>query len=272
LVSAVVVIPARYGSTRFPGKPLALIGGVTMLERVVQCARKAVRGWPDVAVLVATDEARIFDFAKEKNFPVVMTPVECKTGSDRVLAAAKQLPHMPEIVVNLQGDAPFTPPAYVRQLIEALQQNPEADAATPVIRLRWEELDALRKAKQQTPFSGTTAVCDASGKALWFSKQILPALRKESDMRARGEACPVLRHIGLYAYRSAALARFVSLPESVYERLEGLEQLRMLENGMVIQAVEVMAGVRPSVSGVDAPEDIARLEAIIAAYGDPLHD
>ena len=272
MTSTAIIIPARYGSTRFPGKPLAMIAGKTLLQRVVLLAQKALQDLPNAQVLVATDNARIRDHADMLGVASVMTPAECPTGSDRVLAAAKQLPQLPDILVNLQGDAPLTPPRFLRQLIQTLIALPQADAATPVAPLSWAELDALRNAKLTTPFSGTTAVVDAQGKALWFSKNILPALRKEAEWRKSDQPCPVLRHIGLYAYRTLALERFVTLPEGRYEALEGLEQLRLLEHGMHLQTVTVDYGPRPSASGVDTPEDARRIEALLAQYGDPLDD
>ena len=264
-----IIIPARYGSTRFPGKPLALIAGKTLLQRVVEVAQKAAQGLEAVEIMVATDDARIITHAAELGVRGVMTG-ECRTGSDRALEAARQLAVAPEWILNLQGDAPMTPPATLRSVMQALRDVPQADAVTPVMALGWDELDALRLAKQATPFSGTTVVRDAAGRALWFSKQVIPAIRGEAALREAGGVSPVLRHIGLYGYRRAALERFVALPESPYEKLEGLEQLRLLEAGMHIQTVLVQQGGRPSSSGVDAPEDVARTEALLATFGEPV--
>jgi 3-deoxy-manno-octulosonate cytidylyltransferase (CMP-KDO synthetase) len=173
----------------------------------------------------------------------------------------------PEFVVNLQGDAPFTPAAHVVAIVDALATS-GTDAATPYIRLSWEALDRLRAHKLETPFSGTTLVTDPSGRAIWFSKIILPAMRKEKDLRGMGPLSPVCQHVGLYAYRLAALRRYCALPESRYERLEGLEQLRLIENGLTVQAVEVQPG-RIAIPGIDTAEDIALAERLVAAHGDP---
>ncbi len=256
-----IIIPARYASTRFPGKPLTLIGGQSMLSRVVDLARKAMEQLDDITLAVATEDQRIADHAAEIGVECVMTSDNCATGSDRVLEALDTLGTF-DFVLGLQGDAPFTPPAAPIKMIEAFKNNPEIEVVTPVINLRWEELDKLREQKKTTPLSGTTAIINAQGRALWFSKNILPAIRKEDTLRS-SEFSPVHQHIGLYGYRVDVLRKFVSLPQSYYEKLEGLEQLRLLENDISIQTVtlEVAAGLTQS--GIDSPEDVTRAETIL---------
>ena len=127
----------------------------------------------------------------------------------------------------------------------------------------------MRERKRQTPFSGTSCIVNAQDEALWFSKNILPAIRKEDRLRAAGPLSPVWRHIGLYGYKRAALERCVSLPEGHYEQLEGLEQLRFLENGMRIRAVKVPAK-KNAMWGIDTPQDAEHAEQLIAKYGEPL--
>ena len=254
-MNALTVIPARYASTRFPGKPLAPIAGVPMLLRTAEVAR-AVGPF-----VVATDDARIQDFCDAHDLPCVMTDPDLPSGSDRARAAARLFSPDAAIVVNLQGDAPFTPPAYVRACLDALDRDPEADIATPVVPLSWDALDDLHDAKRTTPFSGTTAIVGTDGRAHWFSKQIIPAIRTPD----RGQpVSPVLQHVGLYAFRRDALDRFVALPPSPYERVEGLEQLRALEAGLVIACARVAAHPM-SQAGIDTPEDVARAEARLAA-------
>ncbi|MDD3370898.1 MAG: 3-deoxy-manno-octulosonate cytidylyltransferase [Alphaproteobacteria bacterium] len=266
----VIVIPARYGSTRLPGKPLALIAGQTMLQRVVQIAQAAAKGNRDIEVVVATDDERIAKHAGEIGVAHVMTPESCPTGTDRAQAAVAQLKVRPDFVLNLQGDAPLTPPDFVSAMIDAFEKEP-ADLVTPVTQLSWEQLDKLRESKKTTPFSGTTATFDEkTGLAFWFSKNILPAMRKEADLRAKSPLSPVWRHIGLYGYSSAMLEKFPSLPEGKFEKLEGLEQLRVLEHGFRIRCVAVDYAGRANMSGVDSPEDIARAEALIAKHGELL--
>lgn len=253
-----IVIPARYASTRFPGKPLVEIGGIPMLQRTADVARQIGN------FVVATDDARIEDFCLAQNLPVVMTDPDLPSGSDRAKTAADLFDPSTDIIVNLQGDAPFTPPAYVQACLDALSGDPDADIATPVVQLSWAALDELRGAKQTTPFSGTCAIVGDDGRARWFSKNIVPAIRKEAAMREDSETSPVLQHVGLYAYRRAALARYVTLPPSPYETLEGLEQLRALENGMTITCARVYAHPM-SQAGIDTPEDVARAEAKLKA-------
>lgn len=265
-----IIIPARYASTRFPGKPLALIAGRPMLERVVHIARMALSALPGARFAVATEDQRIIDYCAANDFPAVLTSDDCATGSDRVAQAIKNLNWSPDIVLGLQGDAPFTPLVAVTSVIETLQANQHADVATPLVNLRWPELDALREMKKITPFSGTTAIVDANGRALWFSKNIIPAIRKEKDLRAASEFSPVYQHLGLYGYRWAALQRFITLPESTYEKLEGLEQLRLIENGMHVQGVPLNIDLGLAQAGVDSPEDVTRAEEVIAKYGDPM--
>ncbi len=265
MARSVIIIPARYGSTRFPGKPLTMIAGKTLLQRVYEVACAASQNVRDVAIYVATDDDRIQKHAADLGAEVVMTPEECKTGSDRALAACLGLKTTPEIVVNLQGDAPLTPPHFVSAIINSLMNNPACDVATPVAQLSWDALDDLRESKLQRPFSGTTAIVDENNNALWFSKQIIPALRQEEKLRQQQTLSPIFRHIGLYGYRFSALQKFVSLAEGNYEALEGLEQLRFLENGLKIKAVKVDYGHFPSMSGVDTQEDAKKAEQLLLA-------
>ena len=183
------------------------------------------------------------------------------------MAAARLMPEAPRIVVNLQGDAPFQPIGALIAVVAALRDG-NADVATPVVRLTWEALDAMRNHKAITPFSGTTCVRAADGRALWFSKTILPAIRGEEVLRRNGKPCPVWRHVGLYAYRLVALETFEAAAPTELELLEGLEQLRLIELGLTIDAVEVRPAIF-DISGIDTEADIARAEALIAAYGDP---
>ena len=257
-----IIIPARYGSTRFPGKPLTLIGGQSMLSRVVDVAHQAMEDLSNVTLAVATEDERIFNHAQELGVAAIMTSDDCKTGSDRVLEAVKKLNGMYDFVVGLQGDAPFTPPDAVQKLIEAYQNNPSIEVVTPVINLRWSELDKLREQKKITPFSGTTAIINTARQALWFSKNILPAIRKEKKYRD-AKFSPVHQHIGLYGYRTDILEKFVTLPEGYYEKLEGLEQLRLLENGITIQTIKLKVNAGLAQAGIDSPEDVTRAEEIL---------
>jgi len=259
-----IIIPARYASTRFPGKPLVKIGGQSMLSRVVDVAKEAAGKLKHVTLAVATEDKRIQDHCHDIGVDCVMTSDKCKTGSDRVLEAATQMGGDFEFVVGLQGDAPFTPVEAPLKMLECFLGNPDIEVVTPIVQLRWSELDALRDSKKTTPFSGTTCVTDIKDRALWFSKNILPAIRHEETLR-REEFSPVFQHIGLYGFRFDILKKFVTLPEGKYEKLEGLEQLRLLENGISIQTVTLKVDAGMAQAGIDSPEDVERAEKLLAS-------
>lgn len=263
-----IIIPARYGSTRFPGKPLVKIGGRTMLERVVSIGKRAAEDYENVTVAVATEDQRIADHCAEIGALCFMTSPDCPTGSDRVLEAADLAGGNFDYIFSLQGDAPFTPPRAIHDMLQAVTDDSSIEVVTPVVKLRWSELDALRESKKVTPFSGTTAIINDSGKALWFSKNIIPAIRKEEKLRDSSEFSPVHQHLGLYGYRTDILKQYVSLPQSPYEILEGLEQLRLLENSITIQTVTLDVSAGLAQAGIDSPEDVARAEALLADHGE----
>jgi 3-deoxy-manno-octulosonate cytidylyltransferase (CMP-KDO synthetase) len=262
-----IVIPARYGSQRLPGKPLLPIAGRTLLERVIDIARRAASDLGDVDLLVATDDARIAAHAEALGCAVAMTANDISSGTGRALAAAQQRTVRPGVVLNLQGDAPFVPAPAIVALMRAARET-DAAVATAVVPLGWDALDALRSHKLASPFSGTTCIRGDDGRALWFSKAIVPAIRDEARLRTAVPLSPVLRHLGLYAYRMAALEAFEAAPPSRYEQLEGLEQLRFLELGLSIAAIDVDQG-RFSMSGIDTADDVRLAERLIAELGDP---
>jgi len=240
-----IIIPARFASTRLPGKPLIEIAGTSMIRRVIAIAQRAANEilskTPDarVDVVVATDDQRIVDHLADTDVQIVMTPESCPTGSDRVHEAVKELSSQPDFVINLQGDAPLTPYWFLTEMIEAFNANPSVEAMTVATQLTWDQLDILRENKKTTPFSGTTVTIDPQGDAHWFSKNIIPAIRKEEKHREANDMSPVRRHIGLYGYTPSFLARFVETPETEYEKLEGLEQLRCLAMGVKMRVVDV---------------------------------
>lgn len=265
-VKTLIVIPSRYGSTRFPGKPLAEIAGQTMLQRVAAQARAAADAIADCAFVVATDDARIADHCAMIDAPFVMTDPACKSGSDRAREAGDKFAPKSDFIINLQGDAPFTPVHYLTETANALAAG-KGDVATPCIHLDWAALDALRDAKRRSPTSGTTCILGADGNAIWFSKTILPAMRDEAALRKASPHSPVYRHVGLYGFTRAALQRFTELPPSFYEVTEGLEQLRMLENAMSVHGV-IVKPQAISTSGIDTRTDLERLNALIETHGD----
>jgi 3-deoxy-manno-octulosonate cytidylyltransferase (CMP-KDO synthetase) len=263
-MKTVIVIPARYASKRFDGKPLKPINGVSMLARTVRAAKLA-GAKTGARVLVATDDDRISAHARDIGVDAVMTDPELPSGTDRCRAAAALAAPDADFIVNLQGDAPFTPPEHVAAVIDNATKG---DVVTPVIQLSWAALDALREHKRTTPFSGTTCIRAPDGRALWFSKNILPAMRNEAKLRTSGDLSPVLQHVGLYGYSRTALDRIAKLELSRYEELEGLEQLRFLENGLSVFAVPVAPSDLPS-AGIDTPEDAERATRILQERGDP---
>ncbi len=260
-----IVIPARYGSTRFPGKPLAMLAGKSMLQHVYNNglkAKEAVSG--DCELIVATDDMRIKNHCDEYNMTCVITSDKCETGTDRVMEAVASLKQCPEFVVNLQGDAPFIYDKIISSVISDFIENPNIDIVTPVIALSWKSLDLLREFKKTTPFSGTTAILSKDRNCLWFSKKIIPAIRKEEIWRNKLNNSPIYRHLGLYGYRLESLEKYVSFEPSLYEQLEGLEQLRAIENGLKIRAVIIDEDNKPAMNGIDTPKDLERAEKLLA--------
>lgn len=265
-MKTLIVIPARWASTRLPGKPLADLAGKTLLQRVAEIGAIAASRHPEIEMIVATDDDRIADHARALGHRVVMTDTEITNGTARALATARAMSAPPAFIVNLQGDNPFTPPATLLAMIDALVAG--ATVATPVVTLEWDDLDKLRGQKNYSPFSGTTCVRDVAGRALWFSKNIIPAIRDEAHERARSASSPVFRHIGLYGYTLAALEAFCAAPISLYERLEGLEQLRFLELGIPIQTV-LASRHALSMTGIDTVEDLDAARVLLATHGEP---
>ncbi|MDD9922092.1 MAG: 3-deoxy-manno-octulosonate cytidylyltransferase [Boseongicola sp.] len=262
-MDTVIIIPARYQSSRFPGKPLQGLKGATgvtksLVERSWDAAVEV--GGVD-EVFVATDDDRIANAVAEFGGQIVMTSSECRNGTERCADAISKLGVSPEIVVNLQGDAPLTPPHYVETLIKSLSGSPDVKMATPVLRTEAEHVEALRADRKAGRVGATTAVFDRNMNALYFSKEVLPFYDN-----APADAVSVFHHVGCYAYRSDALEQYVSLPEGPLEKREGLEQLRFLENGIPIRCVEVEARGR-AFWELNNPSDVALIEEIMTREG-----
>jgi 3-deoxy-manno-octulosonate cytidylyltransferase (CMP-KDO synthetase) len=232
------VIPARYSSTRFPGKPLAILAGKPMVAHVVERATDA--GCFD-EIIVATDDGRIASAAAEAGARPVLTG-PCRTGTDRVAEAVRD--DTAAVVVNVQGDEPALPPANLRLLAGFLSDHPEVPMATLALPGTGADLNDPNVVK---------VVCALDGCALYFSRAAIPYPRHPN-------AGPVLRHVGLYGFQKAALLAFASWPEAELERAEGLEQLRALAHGM---SVRVLAAMAESIA-VDTPDDVPRAEAALA--------
>ena len=230
-----IIIPARFASSRFPGKPLARLKGRGGVERtLVEWSWRAAARVPDVSrLIVATDDRSIAAEVERFGGTVVMTPPECANGTERCAAAAAALPDCPNIIVNFQGDAPLTPPDFVSAVIARMQAEPELAVATPAIACHGDTYRHLVEDRAAGRVGGTTMVFNRRGHALYFSKNVIPFV---PDGRAE-ESGAVHLHLGLYAYRRAALAAYAAVSESVLEQLEGLEQLRFLDQGIAIGAV-----------------------------------
>ena len=264
-MSVLIVIPARYASTRYPGKPLALLKGasgrsLSLIERSWQAAT-AVSGID--RVVVATDDARIRTAAEAFGAEVVMTSPTCLNGTERCAEAHAVLGGEFDIVVNLQGDAPLTPHWFVESLVQGLKEAPEADIATPVLRCDGAALNSLLADRRAGRVGGTTAVFAADHRALYFSKEVIPYTGKPF---AETDQTPVFHHVGVYAYRPSALAAYPDWPLGPLEQLEGLEQLRFMENGRSVLCVEVEARGREFWE-LNNPEDVPRIESMMAKMG-----
>lgn len=263
-MSVLIVIPARHASTRYPGKPLVPLRGATGKEKTLirrsWDAAQAVRGASHV--VVATDDARIADHARRFGAEVVMTSSACRNGTERCAEVIRQIEGH-EIVVNLQGDAPLTPPWFIEHLVTALRAHPGVDVATPVLRTSGAALAGFLEDRRAGRVGGTTAVMAADGRALYFSKEVIPYTGRSF---APDEETPVFHHVGVYAYRPAALAAYAGWEPGPLEGLEGLEQLRFLEQGAQVLCVEVDARGRQFWE-LNNPEDVPRLEAMLAGMG-----
>ncbi|MGR8918360.1 MAG: 3-deoxy-manno-octulosonate cytidylyltransferase [Gammaproteobacteria bacterium] len=239
-----VFVPARFASTRLPGKPLAELDGRPMIAHV--CERASESG--AAAVVVATDDERIAAAAERAGADVCMTSAACASGTDRVAEAAARREEADEcVIVNLQGDEPEMPASVIRQ-VAALAAEPGCDMATVC--------EPLSAAQVFDP-NVVKVVRDRTGRALYFSRAPIPYDR---EAFAAGLDVPALaayrRHVGIYGYRVGFLRRFVAMPQALLERLEALEQLRALDAGAVIRVADAVAACG---RGVDTPADLAAL-------------
>ena len=240
------IIPARFASSRFPGKPLHLIAGQSLIQRVIQRCQLA-KSLSEV--IVATDDDRIAAHARQF-CRVELTRADHPSGSDRIAEVAARCAC--DAVVNIQGDEPLIDPAVIDAVAKALDIAEMSTAATPIQSV--EEYDNPNVVK---------VVTDVAGRALYFSRRTIPCLRDHAAQPAAAQlaAFPFLKHLGIYGYRRDALLRLVKFPQSPLEQAERLEQLRALENGIPIAVVRV---AYDSV-GVDVPADVERVERLLAA-------
>lgn len=240
----IAIIPARYASTRFPGKPLAILGGKTVIQRVYEQAVSVLsEAW------VATDDKRIYQTVKEFGGRAVMTRADHKSGTDRIEEASEIINTNADVIINIQGDEPFVQPSQIKALIQ-LFDNAETQIGT--LGKRFDSIEAV--CNPNSP----KIVTDKQGFALYFSRSIIPHVRGVENKEWLNHF-PYLKHLGLYAYRRDVLRQITQLPQSSLEKAESLEQLRWLENGYRIRVgltdVETV--------GIDTPEDLQRAEEFL---------
>ncbi|QIL02681.1 3-deoxy-manno-octulosonate cytidylyltransferase [Sphingomonas sinipercae] len=259
-----ILIPARYQSSRYPGKPLVPLRGAggapkPLIQRSYEAAQR-VSGVDSVHVI--TDDKRIAKASREFGASVIMTSPECRNGTERCAEALGQLGDV-DLVVNLQGDALLTPPGFVEALAARMADNSDALVATPALRLRRSEVQALQAEEAAGRVGGTSVVTDARGQALYFSKRLIPHLPAGA---LNADVSPIRLHVGVYAYRPEALERYVATPVSELETLEGLEQLRFLVAGVPVAVVEV-ATPSFALRELNNPEDVDPIEQALADAG-----
>jgi 3-deoxy-manno-octulosonate cytidylyltransferase (CMP-KDO synthetase) len=260
----VILIPARFQSSRYPGKPLVELKGAggtpkPLIQRSVEAARR-VAGV--LNVFVVTDDERIAAACTALGVGVIMTSSECRNGTERCAEALAAL-HEPDLVINFQGDALLTPPGFVEALIARMEQDGDALVATPAMRMRSDEVRALQAEEAAGRVGGTTVVTDNAGYGLYFSKRLIPHLPAGA---LDSEMSPVRLHVGVYAYRPEALERYVATPVSELETLEGLEQLRFLAAGIPVAVVDV-ATPPFALRELNNLEDVAPIEQALAEAG-----
>lgn len=258
-MNTVIIIPARKGSTRFPNKPMALVLGKKILFRTWRIA-KAIKNAD--GVFVATDDLEIKEQAEKFGAQVVLTSPDCENGTLRVYEALETLSFRPKVVVNFQGDAILTPPWVIQTLIDEMHRDASIALATPATQLDWKNYDRFLQSKAQGRISGTLVVFDQKHNALYFTKGLIPHIQDRSL-----KIPPIFRHIGLYSYRYDTLKKYSTLSPTPLEKVEKLEQLRALENGIPIRIVVVDYQGRTHWS-IDNPEDITVAEEIIQREGE----
>ncbi len=239
------IIPARFASSRFPGKPLAMIEGKSMIERVYQQA-KSSRLLEEV--LIATDDERIADHVKQFGAPVVMTKAEHPSGTDRCYEAYQVFNKTFDYVLNIQGDEPFLDPAQIDEMANA------CDGKNEIIT----QMTRCHDPKVLFDLGEVKIAINQQHEALYFSRQVIPAIKNQAPEEWH-LFYPYFRHVGMYAYRVDVLESICTLGPSSLELVESLEQLRWLENGFKIKCVET----RYDSHGVDTPEDIAKVLALL---------
>lgn len=262
-MSVAIVIPARYASSRYPGKPLAMLRGATGIGKpLIQRSFEAASQVTGVSgIHITTDDDRVAEAGKSIGAGVIMTPESCRNGTERVAASLEALPCNTDVIINFQGDGLLTPPDLVEALIAHMRSNPNCLVATVAVRCSPTAYQHLVEDQRHGRVGGTTAVVDADGNALYFSKRVLPHIAPGDPREADP---PVLLHLGLYAYRRDALNQYLAAPETELERIEGLEQLRFLYHGVPVHVVTADPPAWDTIE-LNNPSDAAPIEAILAS-------
>ena len=261
-MKAVIIIPARYGSTRYPGKPLAPLRTREGKKSLIQLSWEAANKVSGISeIYVATDDKRIEEHAVAFGAKVIRTSSKCKNGTERCAEAVSNVRLEAEIIVNFQGDAPLTPSWFVEEIIASLKADKSTDMATPVLRLDRKSYNLFFEDRKSDRVGGTTVVFDKDMHALYFSKELIPFF--EISKIDQDKPIPCYHHVGVYAYRKNILREYLSWPESKLEKLEGLEQLRFLSENKKVKCVEVSS--RGNVFWeLNNPEDVQRIEKVIS--------
>ena len=261
-MKAVIIIPARYGSTRYPGKPLVPLKTREGKKSLIQLSWEAANKVSGISeIYVATDDKRIEEHAVAFGAKVIRTSSKCKNGTERCAEAVSNVRLEAEIIVNFQGDAPLTPSWFVEEIIASLKADKSTDMATPVLRLDRKSYNLFFEDRKSDRVGGTTVVFDKDMHALYFSKELIPFF--EISKIEQDKPIPCYHHVGVYAYRKNILREYLSWPESKLEKLEGLEQLRFLSENKKVKCVEVSS--RGNVFWeLNNPEDVQRIEKVIS--------
>ena len=261
-MKAVIIIPARYGSTRYPGKPLATLRTREGKKSLIQLSWEAANKVSGISeIYVATDDKRIEEHAVAFGAKVIRTSSKCKNGTERCAEAVSNARLEAEIIVNFQGDAPLSPSWFVEEIIAGLKADKSTDMATPVLRLDRKSYNLFFEDRKSDRVGGTTVVFDKDMYALYFSKELIPFF--EISKIEQDKPIPCYHHVGVYAYRKNILREYLSWPESKLEKLEGLEQLRFLSENKKVKCVEVSS--RGNVFWeLNNPEDVQRIEKVIS--------
>ena len=261
-MKATIIIPARYGSTRYPGKPLVPLRTREGKKSLIQLSWEAANKVSGISeIYVATDDKRIEEHAVAFGAKVIRTSSKCKNGTERCAEAVNNARLEAEIIVNFQGDAPLTPSWFVEEIIAGLKADKSTDMATPVLRLDRKSYNLFFEDRKSDRVGGTTVVFDKDMYALYFSKELIPFF--EISKIEQDKPIPCYHHVGVYAYRKNILREYLSWPESKLEKLEGLEQLRFLSENKKVKCVEVSS--RGNVFWeLNNPEDVQRIEKVIS--------